>query len=70
MTRMNDYDVCRTIYEKYVKSGASYPIFMPNYTKLDITSAMERFAAAMQDRSGDPMVGLLFHSHTTHTLCE
>jgi hypothetical protein len=43
MTKINDYEVCNTIFEKYVKNGAAYPIFMPNTTKLDISSAMEKF---------------------------
>lgn len=45
MSRENDYEVCCTIFEKYVKSGAAYPIFMPNTTKLDICSCMDKFAA-------------------------
>jgi hypothetical protein len=53
MTKQNDYEVCRTIFEKYVKTGAAYPIFMPNTTKLDISSTMERFAAAVK-ASGSP----------------
>lgn len=32
MTRTNDYEVCRTVFEKYVRTGAAYPIFMPNYS--------------------------------------
>ena len=43
MTRLNDFEVCNTIFEKYVKNGAAYPIFMPNTTKLDISSTMEKF---------------------------